>query len=65
MNENTALHLASDVGGAVNALPSGAYDVIVTLRIRPGQEPAYEMKTVKKRRPRRGKEKDGQQAEMF
>ena len=65
MNENTALHLASDVGGAINALPSGAYDVIVTLRVRPGQEPVYELKTVKKRRPRRRKELDGRQAEMF
>ena len=65
MNENAALHLASDVRGAVEAVAGSSYDIIVTLRVRPGLEPVYEMRKVKKRRPRRKKEVDGRQAEMF
>lgn len=63
--DDLGMYIASDVRNAIQAHNDGAYDLVVTVKIRPGSEPSYETKLVKKRRPRRRKEKDDRQVEMF
>lgn len=42
-----------------------ACDLVVTIRIQPGDVPSYEARIIKKRRPRRRKEADARQVELF
>ena len=64
-DDDFGMHMASDVLGLASTHKNRSVDVVLVLRIRPGQKPAYETRVVKKRRSRRRKEVDGRQAELF
>lgn len=65
ISESMSLHIAADLRGEAEKRHGGNYDIVVTVRLR-GDGPAESiMKVIKKRRPRRRKEVDARQAEMF
>lgn len=63
--DDVGLYIADDVRRAIESSGNIAHDYIVTVKIRPGQQPVYEARLAKKRRPRRRKDVSDKQVDMF